>query len=455
VRTAVRNWLVFVISVLGVFWLQPGVPLRGFDFWLPLSSLTLCVMLWAATLPAAQTAASRRETVATLVVLAGLVLVISLTRFVEPLSTLVTRARPPQTLSVFVFLAMGAALAWIMYTVRQRSAVWRALLFAFLILLLLIKTEPLATSVSALLRSLQGQAPDQAGALDWRWLGISYLAFRMMSVLRERAAGRLPEFGLREFVSYAVFAPALQAGPIDRPDRFLKDLRTPFAPGLAMLTAAGSRLLVGAFKKYALADTLALVALNDANAPLLQPGWAWVPLYAYALRIYFDFSGYTDIALGVARLAGVTLPENFAAPYLKPNLTQFWNSWHISLAQWFRSYWFNPLTRALRRRQWEPAPIVLLGQVSTMLMIGLWHGVTANFVIWGLWHAAGLFVHNRWADFAKTRLTVIATRPVLQHLVNGAGALLTFHFVALGWVWFALGTPDAALQLFDVLLRWP
>jgi alginate O-acetyltransferase complex protein AlgI len=154
-------------------------------------------------------------------------------------------------------------------------------------------------------------------------------------------------------------------------------------------------------------------------------------------------------------LAGIALPENFNAPYLKPNLTQFWNSWHMSLAQWFRAYWFNPLTRALRKRGWEAAPIVLLGQASTMLMIALWHGVTLNFAIWGVWHALGLFVHNRWADFAKTRLAWVSERPGLQRAVHIGGALATFHFVAVGWVWFALSSTNDALIVLRRLLGLP
>jgi D-alanyl-lipoteichoic acid acyltransferase DltB (MBOAT superfamily) len=151
----------------------------------------------------------------------------------------------------------------------------------------------------------------------------------------------------------------------------------------------------------------------------------------------------------------VRLPENFAAPYFKPNLTQFWNSWHMSLSQWFRAYWFNPLTRALRVRGWEQAPIVLLGQVSTMMFIALWHGVTTNFALWGAWHSVGLFVHNRWADFARGRSSFVSENPALQRAVNVVGTIMTFHFVALGWVWFALSTPAAALHVLRALLFLP
>ena len=111
----------------------------------------------------------------------------------------------------------------------------------------------------------------------------------------------------------------------------------------------GKRIIIGIFSKFVLADGLALIALNNINSRQVNStGWLWVMLYAYAFRIFFDFSGYTDIAIGMGQLLGIQLPENFEKPYLKQNLTLFWNSWHITLAQWFRAYFFNPLTRALR-----------------------------------------------------------------------------------------------------------
>jgi alginate O-acetyltransferase complex protein AlgI len=444
-----RNTVVFVASVLGLYWLQPATAIRGMDFWLPTATLALCTVVWAATALTIE----RRALLIDVAALLGLVVLIAATRFVPAISTVLTRSAPPALPQVLMGIALVGGLAVALRRVAAARAVtWTVLFAACIVMLILIKSEPLAQSVAAGLRMLQGQDPARAAATDWRWLGFSYVAFRLMSVLRDRSAGRLPALRLRELLSYAVFAPALQAGPIDRPDRFVKDLRTPYAPSWDMLLMAGQRLVIGAFKKYALADTLGLIALSDANAPFVRPWWAWLLVYAYALRIWLDFSGYTDIALGIARLAGIALPENFNAPYLRPNLTQFWNNWHMSLSQWFRAYWFNPLTRALRKREWSQAPIVLLGQSSTMLMIALWHGVTANFVIWGLWHAAGLFVHNRWADFAKTRLAWVSERPQLQRALNFTGAVLTFHFVALGWVWFALSSTSAALTVLRRLV---
>ena len=178
----------------------------------------------------------------------------------------------------------------------------------------------------------------------------------------------------------------------------------------------------------------------------------WLLVYAYALRIYFDFSGYTDVALGLGKYLGINLPENFNQPYLKTNLTAFWNSWHITLAQWFRAYTFNPLTRYLRSRP-NKLPvwlIILTGQVSTMLLIGLWHGITWNYAIWGLWHAAGLFIHNRWTEWRRSRSAEPPPRNWLQRASGFAGWVITFNYVCLGWVWFAL--PDVKLS-WQVILK--
>jgi len=204
---------------------------------------------------------------------------------------------------------------------------------------------------------------------------------------------------------------------------------------------------IGVFKKFALADGLALIALNDTNAvQLISPGWGWALLYAYTLRIYFDFSGYTDIAIGMGMLVGVKLPENFDSPYFKPNLTAFWNSWHITLAQWFRAYYFNPLTRTLRGRKLPIPVIIFITQITTMILIGLWHGVTWNFLIWGAWHGIGVFVHNRWSNAFRARYDQWDISPHLKSILNSSGILLTFHFITLGWVWFALSAPEVSWQ---------
>ena len=443
-----RGWFMLVASVLALYWLQPSTPIRNLDFWLPTASLALAVFVWAATSPQDHPA-TRLPDYLTILVIVGLIVAISLNRYID--YCCLTPTRPPDILRVLIALVILASLMFVASRFRNNQhrphpafggayAQRCGLLITILILLFIcLKFDPLAQTFSAALRALNGQSVAQASALDIRWLGFSYLAFRLIHALRERINGKLPELSLQEFLIYAVFFPALTAGPIDRVERFVKDLRAPFGLTATDVSDGGWRLLWGIFKKFALADTLALIALNGVNASqAASPLWLWVLLYSYAFRIYFDFSGYTDIALGLGRLLGVKLPENFDRPYLKQNLTTFWNSWHISLAQWFRVYYFNPVTRALRARSLSPALIISFTQFTTMILIGLWHGVTWNFVVWGAWHGLGLFIHNRWADFIKPRATLLDTRPLLKRAAGWGGALLTFHYVTLGWVWFAL-----------------
>jgi D-alanyl-lipoteichoic acid acyltransferase DltB (MBOAT superfamily) len=126
----------------------------------------------------------------------------------------------------------------------------------------------------------------------------------------------------------------------------------------------------------------------------------------------------------------------------------------MTLTQWIRSYFFNPFNRWIRGYKNLPAWIMLfIGQLATMFLIGLWHGVTINFILWGAWHGLGLFLQNRWSDFAKTRFNINNLH--LQTVMQFGGVLLTFHFVALGWVFFALSTPSLSwkvmLRLFNLL----
>ncbi len=450
-RESLRGWILMGACVIAIYWLQPSTPIRHLDFWLPTASLGLTVLVWTATLPALPE--DRNSTYLAGALIAALILAIGLTRYSGPFCCLLP-SRPPDVLAIAIALG-GIATCAVSSTRLASGRLWPAAAWGILILALFIglKTAPLSQAASAWLRVLAGQSAALANPVDIRWLGFSYLAFRLLHVLRDRAAGRLPDVSLREFVIYALFFPAYTAGPIDRLQHFSAALRP--VPGLAApgVLAGGERLVVGAFKKFVLADSLAILALNDLNAGQVRSAfWMWLLLYGYAFRIYFDFSGYTDIAIGLGLLLGVRLPENFDAPYLRPNLTSFWNSWHITLAQWFRAYFFNPLTRLLRGRPLPVGLVVFIGQVSTMLLIGLWHGITWNYVAWGLWHGIGLFVHNRWSGWVRLRLAALESRPRLQRLAGAAGTLLTFHYVTLGWVWFALPSPGLSLFVFKKLL---
>ena len=449
-----RSWFLLVASVIVIFWLQPALPIRGFDFWIPIATLVLTIFSWYITANAeARRPENNRGVIA---VVAGVVLLLNLTRYF-PVARILTASRPPQIEFYFAILAVSGLVFLLLRRLTKFNAAVLSISFiALTVIFLAIKIPALTYWVSYGLRALAGQSLTEVKAADFRWLGFSYVAFRLIHTIRDRQMGRLPAVKLGEYITYVIFFPAFTAGPIDRIERFIKDLRQPFiGPGNDALLIAGQRLLVGLFKKFVVADALALIALNDTNALQVHAtGWTWILLYAYAFQIYFDFSGYTDIALGVSRLLGIHLPENFSSPYLKPNLTQFWNNWHMTLTQWFRAYFFNPVTRWLRSWQ-RPLPVpamILLTQVATMLLIGFWHGVTWNFALWGLWHGLGLFIHNRWSDLTRIRAAAWVTSPLRQSMLNISGALLTFHFVALGWIFFALSSPAVAWHVWLNLL---
>jgi len=454
-RTA-RMYLLLGFSILAIYWFQPLLPLRSFDFWLPSLSLALVILTWLIT---SQPGVwwTRQNTVGIFVIVA-LVTFLDLSRYFLP-EPVLTATTPPQFVQYFVFIVViGLIILVAAWFARQFRWVIGLTTILLIFILIVLKTPELSLQTSLLFRTLANRAVENASSTDLRWLGFSYIAFRLIHVLRDKSRShqfalsgserdkqlaRLPELSLPEFATYVVFFPSLAAGPIDRAERFVQDLRNDFLLSQDETLLAGQRIFLGLFKKFVIADALALIALNDALAAQVRTtGWVWVIVYAYAFQIYFDFSGYTDIAIGMASLVGIKLPENFVAPYTRPNLTQFWNNWHMTLTQWFRSYFFNPFNRWMRGFKNIPAWImILIGQVATMLLIGLWHGITFNFILWGLWHGLGLFIQNRWSDFIRRRYPNLGQNTRLQPALQIGGILLTFHFVALGWVFFALSKP--------------
>ncbi|GAB4517500.1 MAG: hypothetical protein OHK0046_24140 [Anaerolineae bacterium] len=442
-RPQQRAWALMILSVVAVYVLQPALPVRFADFILPTATLVLTIILWL-FVGRAETRINREDRAA-MILIVLVVLVMSLMRYIQPQFRL-TPSRPPDPLWVMLALA-GTAV--IVLAVRRITMGRRGMLDALIVLMIgvfiVLKAEPLAVEVSQGWRALTGQDTTLAAVTDLGWLGFSYVAFRLIHTVRDRQMDKLPELSLREFMTYVVFFPAFIAGPIDRAERFTKDLQAlPHMSGLEPLrfTEGMTRIMVGIFKKFVIADTLALgLALNPINADqaISTPG-LWVLLYGYALRLFFDFSGYTDVAIGIGILLGIRLPENFNRPYSRTSITAFWQSWHMTLSNWARFYVFTPVSRALLTRKPKPSPIliVLLAQLTTMIVIGLWHGITLNFFIWGAWHGVGLFIHKQWTDRTRPFYRRLEQRPALKRLESAGSWFLTFHFVMLGWVWFAL-----------------
>jgi alginate O-acetyltransferase complex protein AlgI len=455
-----RGWALLAGSVVAVYWLQPALPIRFSDYILPTLTIVLTLMCWWVTRAAEQR--FERDDRVTLAVVVLLVVGLSFMRFVDA-DYRITASRPPEPLAVVIGLAaLGALFTGTRYIVSlPQRHVLTVMITLIIVLFVIVKTEPLATEVSRWWRGQTGQDVTLAGLIDLNWLGFSYVAFRLIHTLRDRQTGVLPVLTLREYVTYVVFFPSFTAGPIDRAERFLTDYRAAASqavPGsdiAARFTEGGTRIMVGLLKKFVIADSLASgLALNAVNAAQADSTLGlWALTYGYALRLFFDFSGYTDIAIGIGILFGIKLPENFDRPYLKTNITTFWQSWHMTLSHWARFYVFSPLSRALLKRKPKPSPmlIVLTTQMATMLVIGLWHGVTLNFAFWGAWHGAALFVHKLWSDRTRTWYRGLNDKPGQKRAWTIFTWVLTFHYVVIGWVWFALPEPGQSVQVIGRL----
>ena len=457
-----RGWALLAGSVIGIYWLQPTLPVRFSSYILQTVTVLLTILTWWLTRdpdPQVRAATAVEDRRALLLIL-GLVLLMSLNRFL-PFDLRLTADRPPDPLLVAAVLGVLALLGLLLGRARfdwGGRHVLSAAILVIVVLFILLKAEPAATGLAALWRTATGQDAALAAFTDLAWLGFSYVAFRLIHTLRDRQTGILPALSLREYVTYVLFAPAYIAGPIDRAERFAADLRAlPALVGLdgSRFAAGGTRIVIGMGKKFILADGLAqglsLTPLNAMQAT--STAGLWVLLYGYALRLYFDFSGYTDIAIGLGQLFGIRLPENFNRPYLQSNITRFWQSWHITLSDWVRFYVFSPLSRALLRRQPRPSStlIVLISQLATMIIIGLWHGISWTFLIWGLWHGLGLFAHKQWSDRTRKWVRGLKEKPGQLRAWTLLSWFLTFNFVALGWVWFLMPTVPLALRTFGKL----
>ena len=460
-----RPWSLLLLSLVAVYWLQSPLPIRFSDYIFPTATILLSVAVWWLVKPPVDEKHERlgigRDDQITLLVLVAVIVGMAFNRFLAADFRLTT-SRPPHPFEIGLALFVLALLfALLLRLLRKRLSPKHLLaggIITIVILFVILKTEPLAVVAARLWRSGTGQDTSLASIVDLSWLGFSYVAFRLIHTLRDRQMGILPDLTLREYITYVLFFPAFIAGPIDRAERFAADLRA--LPGLTGLDGLRfregfGRIAIGLFKKFVIADSLAQgLALNPINAAQINStAGLWLLLYGYALRLYLDFGGYTDMVIGIGLLFGIRLPENFRRPYLRTNLAEFWQSWHITLSDWVRFYVFSPLSRHLLRRKPRPSPllIVLSAQFATMIIIGLWHGITWNFLIWGVWHGLGLFIHKVWSDRTRRWYRLLQERPWPRRTWAFVAWFLTFHYVVLGWVWFVLPEPGQAVDIFGKL----
>ncbi len=275
-------------------------------------------------------------------------------------------------------------------------------------------------------------------------VGISFYTFQSLSYTIDVYRGHLkPEKSWYRFAFFVAYFPQLIAGPIVRASEFLHQTHQPPKLSASELEEALYRIFVGLFKKIVLADFLAIYADQAFSDPAsVGTVGAWIGIYAFALQIYFDFSGYTDIAIGCARLMGYRLPENFRQPYVAVSITDFWRRWHMSLSRWLRDYLYFSLGGNRVKTRWR----IYRNLMITMLLGGLWHGAAWHFVIWGFLHGALLSLERVFgvARGAKADQALSLRRRVI-------GGLILFQVTVLLWIPFRAENNDLLLALLEKL----
>jgi len=283
----------------------------------------------------------------------------------------------------------------------------------------------------------------------WYWkgaflpLGISFFTFEFIHYAIDRHRGRTEAGTVGEYMSFILYFPTMVAGPVKRYQDFLPKIRNPEQDSVTNWRLGCTRILSGLVKKFAIADLMTAFT-NHLNQADIAAAQRWVlPLWllAYGVKIYFDFSGYSDIAIGSARLFGIRVPENFDWPYFRTSIVSFWRHWHISLSSWLTDYVFIPLGGSR-----VPTGRVYVNLFVTMLVSGIWHGAGLNFLVWGGWHGALLVLHRIWTQRVGP---APAERPFYRTALCCAG---TFLWVNTGWAFFCMDLSTVGVFFHRLLL---
>ena len=309
----------------------------------------------------------------------------------------------------------------------------------------------LGETVASIVRPVGIHLPVPSGLL--LPIGLSYFTFASMSYVLDIYYERLePTQYFSDYIWYLVYFPKLVAGPIVRAVELLPQFKRGIQFSAEDFETGGAYLLVGAVKKLVIADQLSshvgmiLSAPEHYNAFTLVQG-----MLGYTVQIYADFSGYSDMAIGCARLMGIRFPQNFLMPYSSVNIAEFWRRWHVTLSSWFRDYVFLPLelgSRGIQNAEIRASRNI----VTTMLLCGLWHGASWNFVLWGGLHGVALAIYQVYATRRSRKLRAASPSfPLLRML---ASRVLTLSVVMFGWIFFGTPTLSIAFRYILRLVTW-
>lgn len=285
-------------------------------------------------------------------------------------------------------------------------------------------------------------------------IGLSYILFRLIHFIIESGNKSIKDYSWMNFVNYIIFFPTFIAGPIDEYNNFNYWAKQRHNSYKTILIKAGLfRLLLGVVKKFFLVPIILNYALDFSL--FQQEIWQeslFYSLILYSFYILFDFSGYSDIAIGTAYLIGIKTPENFNTPYLAPSLSNFWKRWHMTFSDFLFKYVFKPIVINLSK-VFHKAPrlfVSSLGYILTFTICGIWHGTTLNFLYWGLWHGVGLIFFKLWdVYFFQKRKNQFSSK-LSRRLSYFGGMIVTFSFVTAGWFFFNYNTSSVGMILSHI-----
>ena len=335
--------------------------------------------------------------------------------------------------SLIVFFIASAPLVWLRQKIPVRAAVLYQIscaLFWVVILYFYIDIQRGLTGFLEIAGELLfgRQAPSGAASAAMNSFGASYCFLRAIYALR------LERMPIWDYFRYYFFLPTFFIGPIMPPEVFLKQIPRVNMEGIA---TGMTRILMGVMRFWASSLVALMIPNSDAasmsSAAMAQPALTlWFLTFLAGVWLYLNFSGASEIAIGVARLAGIHVPENFNNPFAATNLVDFWRSWHITLGDWLRSNVFNPFVRLFSGKPNKTRGMILASMV-VMLICGLWHQFTLSFLIWGAMHGGGLAFNQAWTSLCRPRLGPM----VYEHgSYKLASWLLTHGYITLSWSFF-------------------
>lgn len=270
-------------------------------------------------------------------------------------------------------------------------------------------------------------------------LGISFITLNQIMYLVDTYEGIVRPNSLLDHATFVSFFPYVIAGPLVRARLIVRQFHESSGPTSHDVAQGLALFLIGLCKKVVFADSLVHLADTAFNNPSTTGALeTWISVLGYSLQLYFDFSGYSDMAVGVARMFGYTIPFNFNVPYASTSITEFWQRWHISLSGFITTYLYTPILRAFKGR--ATVRKAALASILAMSVSGLWHGAGWNYVLWGLCHGLALALNQYWRKTLKRKMS------------DSLGWATTFLFVILVEVFFRASNIDVALTVFHQLL---